>query len=246
MLKFSPANNKLKGLYLTSLPTIYKGYVYSFNLLAGYSCPFADKCLSKVVNGKIVDGPNTEFRCFSASIEATFPSSRKIREHNFNILKNKSMLEMFDLISNSMPDNLGICRIHDDGDFFNYNYMLAWSRIAIANPDKLFYAYTKSLPYWIRARYYFDSIPNFILTASYGGKHDNLIKHHKLRSVKVVYHPNETDLIIDHDDSNAADPQLRNKDFALLIHGKQKPGSHASIAIKKLKREGIKFSYGKL
>ena len=51
-----------------------KRKVYSLDLLSGYSCPFAEKCLSKAVvqdNGKrkIKDGLKTEFRCFSASQE---------------------------------------------------------------------------------------------------------------------------------------------------------------------------------
>ena len=58
MLKFSKANAKIEALandaelsdYLTD-----NRKVYSFDLLSGYSCPFAKKCLSKAVvqdNGK--------------------------------------------------------------------------------------------------------------------------------------------------------------------------------------------------
>ena len=50
--------------------------IYSLDLLSGHSCPFANECLSKAVTvdysgkRKVVDGPNTKFRCFSASQEA--------------------------------------------------------------------------------------------------------------------------------------------------------------------------------
>ena len=70
MLKFSNANAKIEALandpelaqYLTD-----KRKVYSFDLLSGYSCPFAESCLSKAVvqsdgKRKIQDGKNTEFR----------------------------------------------------------------------------------------------------------------------------------------------------------------------------------------
>ena len=146
-----------------------------------------------------------------------------------------------DLIIASMPKNLGICRIHVAGDFFSQVYFDAWRIVAKMNPDRLFYAYTKSLPYWLARR---DDIPtNLVLTASYGGRKDNLIKSEKLRSAKVVFHPSETILEIDHNDSCAADPSTRNQDFALLIHGIQPAKTAASEAIKVLKKEKVQFSY---
>ena len=79
MLKFSNANAKIEALkndaelseYLTD-----KRKVYSLDLLSGYSCPFAEACLSKAVvksdgKRKIQDGHKTQFRCFSASQEDT-------------------------------------------------------------------------------------------------------------------------------------------------------------------------------
>ena len=37
--------------------------------------------------GKIQDGPDTLFRCFAASAEATYPSLRKMVWHNFELLR---------------------------------------------------------------------------------------------------------------------------------------------------------------
>ena len=109
----------------------------------------------------------------------------------------------------------------------------------------MFYAYTKSLPYWV-AR--LNEIPdNFILTASYGGRRDALIKKHNLRSVKIVhstYQARKLKLQIDHDDSHAAIPSKKHKDFALLIHGIQKAKTKASKAIQRMKKLGVEFSYG--
>ena len=77
MLKWSKANAKTERLN-ESCWAIAKHLdggrkVYSLDLLSGYSCPFAEQCLSKAVevDGKrtIKDGPKTEFRCFSASQE---------------------------------------------------------------------------------------------------------------------------------------------------------------------------------
>ena len=47
-----------------------------------------------------------------------------------------------------------------------------------------FWAYTKSLNYWVRR---VNDIPdNLVLTASWGGRHDNLITEHNLKSATVI------------------------------------------------------------
>jgi hypothetical protein len=252
-MSFSKANNKLQAMvdhpdlqpYLEN-----KRKVYSFDLLSGHSCPFAEQCLSKVkiVDGKrkVVDGKKTEFRCFSASQEATYTNTYNSRKRNFDNLRGKSAGEMVSILRDQMPKNLGICRIHVAGDFFSPAYFEAWIRTAIMNPDRLFYAYTKSLPYWVDN---LDIIPdNLILTASYGGRRDDMIVDYDLRSAKVVFSYEEADMLgleVDHDDTHAANPFWGNDDFALIIHGIQPKGSEAADAIKQLKKEGKRFSYGK-
>jgi hypothetical protein len=252
VLKFSPANAKLKqlkevmelGQFLDTMRRIY-----SLDLLSGWSCPFAKDCLSKVVQidgkRKIQDGPETEFRCFSASQEAIFTPTYKQRKHNFEALRKCSSPEEFaSLIESSMPKNLGICRIHVAGDFFSASYLAGWILVAKRNPDRLFYAYTKSLKYWVELRHTMPE--NLVLTASYGGRLDHMIAEHNLRSARVILHPSEANgLDIDHDDSHAARPDLRDQSFALLIHGPQPAGSEASRAIQTLKKENVEFSYSR-
>ena len=148
----------------------------------------------------------------------------------------------------SMPKDAGIVRIHVAGDFFNSDYMWAWWLTASENPNTLFYAYTKSLRYWIDIPNQMPILDNFILTASYGGRDDHLIDMtadspigEKLRSTKVVFSEAEAEALgleIDHDDSHAARPSLRDQDFALLIHGTQPKGSEAATALKELKGKG--------
>ena len=82
---------------------------------------------------------------------------------------------------------------------------------------------------------------NLVLTASYGGTQDELISEYNLRSTKVVFSEAEADILglaIDSDDSHAARPDLRNQDFALLIHGVQPKGSKAAKALVELKGKG--------
>ena len=90
---------------------------------------------------------------------------------------------------------------------------------------------------------WFPILHNFVLTASYGGRYDYLIDDNtfNFRSAKVVFSEAEAEelgLEIDHDDSHAARPDLRNQSFALLIHGVQPKGSEAAKALVELKGKG--------
>ena len=255
MVTFSEANAKIEALAeVESLKKYLEGKkVYSFDLLSGYSCPFAKECLSKAVEdsqGKrtIKDGPDTKFRCFSASQEVQYTGVYNRRKNNLDNLRGFDTLELVKEILAAMPKDLGVCRIHVAGDFFNEKYFLAWLAIAELFPTKLFYAYTKSLKYWVNNRELVDSLPNFILTASYGGRDDAMIESHSLRASKVVFSESEAEslgLTIDHDDSHAADPELKNQDFALLIHGTQPKGSEASEALQLLRKNKVKHSYSR-
>ena len=258
MIKFSKGNVKLQRL--KSVPALAQYFtktgrstkkVYSFDLLSGFSCPFADKCKSKVVQidgrRKVVDGANTEFRCFSASQEATFTHVYNLRKGNFDAMRAiKNRSNMFRLLNDNLPKDAGIVRIHVAGDMFNLSYFDAWLFVAVANPNVLFYAYTKSLRYWVDR---LNIIPsNLILTASRGGREDHLIDQHNLREAVVVNSEAEADKLgyeIDHDDSHAANPITATQSFALLIHGIQPKGSKAAEAIKKLKKDGVEFAYSK-
>jgi len=240
MLKFSKANSKTKKLAkIPSLKKYIEGNrkIYSLDILSGWSCPFAKECHSKVVdvNGKlkVVDGPHTQFRCFSASQEALFQKVYKLRKDNFDQLRRlRTVGSIYKLISASIPKDIGICRIHVAGDFFKQAYFDGWIEVAKSLPNVLFYAYTKALPWWVNS---YDNVPNnMVLTASYGGKNDYLIDAYGLRSAIVVFSKEEAEkanLEIDNDDSHAADPLRRNESFALLLHGTQPKGSEASRAL---------------
>lgn len=249
MLKFSKANAKIHALSQveTLKPFLAnKRKVYSLDILSGWSCPFAQDCFSKVKvddlgKRKVVDGPDTVFRCFSASQEGLFTNVYNSRKGNFDLLREckGNVGDMAWLIHSSLPKDTGIVRIHVAGDFFSPAYFEAWAVVASQNPSILFYAYTKSLPYWVKLEQEWGIPENFVLTASRGGRRDDLIESHGLRNVKVIFSEAEANgLPIDHDDSFAACPERRNQDFTLLIHGTQPANSQAAAALRKLKGKG--------
>lgn len=249
LLKFGKGNAKLGK------------NVYTFSLPSGFTCPGANECLSKSdkITGKITDGKETKFRCFSASQEALYKNVREQRWYNFELLRNSvkevvngcedDKVEMIhSLINKSIPAKANIIRIHVAGDFYNQNYFDAWMWAAKNNPEKTFYFYTKSLNCWINRLDYVGrgnkpgTIANFVPTASFGGRYDDLIGEYKLRYAKVVYTEKEAQALeIDHDDTHA---MKHGKSFALLLHGTQPKGSDASNALQVLKAQG-KAGYSK-
>jgi len=220
--------------------------IKTFNLISGYSCPYAKDCKSRAVqdvNGKlhVEDGEHCQFRCYSASQEAFYGNVFEQRMANFMALRScETAAEMADLILKAMPKQTGkVYRIHVAGDFFNQAYFDAWIIVAEQRPDDYFYTYTKALPLWIKR---INDIPeNLTLTASLGGTHDHLTNVYPLRTARVVYSEEEAEqlgLPIDHNDFNAYDPDNREQSFALLIHGLQPKGSEAGKAVHRLNGKG--------
>ena len=249
MVKFSQANTKIKNLAkVKSIAAYLRGgrKVYSFDILSGWSCPYAKDCLSKVhvIDGKrkVIDGQHTQFRCFSASQEALFTNVYNLRKRNYDVMRKASIGGPFvvaTILDEALPKDAGIVRCHVGGDFFNRDYFMGWLWLAVRNPHTLFYAYTKSLKFWVDNR---EFIPdNFILTASRGGRLDYLINKHNLREAVVVFSEKEAKqkkLPIDKDDSHAACPKRKHESFALILHGQQPKNSIASKALIKLNGKG--------
>lgn len=232
-LKFGTPNAKLKKM------TKRLGVRLStFTLPAGYTCPGAKDCLAFAdrKTGKVTDGENTEFRCFMASAEARSPSLRNAVWHNLELIRKAlkdNVKACADLIQDSLPKKFDVLRVHVGGDYFSEKYLQAWIEVAKQNPEKIFYSYSKSLGFI--SKY---ALPeNLVVTASRGGKYDDLIDLHGWKEALVVYSEAEAaerGLEIDHDDSHAA---FGSENFALLIHGTQPKGSHASQALQLIKRQ---------
>lgn len=251
-LKLSKANAKLAKLANTL--GIPKAHVYSLDLLSGYSCPFAKLCKSKAVetpNGlRIQDGPHTQFRCYSASQEAFFTKTYDLRRHNFDVLRGvRGVNQLTQLILHSLPSNIKVLRYHAAGDFFKAEYFEAMVRVAIARPDVVFYGYTKAAPYVEGYLVTWGSFPkNFRVVLSLGGTQDDSVDYlntvYGIPVVRVIYHPDNATLPIDHDDSHA---YYAEGDFAIVLHGYQPAGSEAAKARQRMINENTlsQFEYSR-
>lgn len=187
----------------------YTGTVYEWNLPTGHTCPFALECLVKVnrETGKFENKSNA-YKCYAAAPER-FPAVRNHRWKNYEYVINGNKPKL--------PKDCNAVRIHAAGDFFNQDYFNMWVEIAKENPNIEFWAYTKSLKYWINR---INDIPkNLILTASYGGRNDELIDQYKLKHVKVIKNELEANGgPIDYNDDIARQP---NVNFYLIDNYKK-------------------------
>jgi hypothetical protein len=201
--------------------------VYSLSLPSGWTCPFAKDCLAKAdrQTGRITDGIEAHFRCFAATMEAWNAAYREKVWRNFDLIRPmgyEELVETFHASIEELPRSTNLMRQHVGGEFFNERYFRASMKVASMFPDILFYAYTKSLPYWIDNA---DLVPdNYSLNASRGGRYDELIDIHGLKCAEVVFSVEEAEekgLEIDYDERHAI---IGKESFALLIHGTQPKG----------------------
>jgi hypothetical protein len=184
----------------------YTGTVYEWNLPTGTTCPFALDCKVSVDRdtGKF-ENNSTVYRCYAASPER-FPAVRNHRWNNFDFAKAGGVPVP--------PITAKAVRIHAAGDFFSQAYFDTWLEVCRNHPSIEFWAYTKSIKYWITR---INEIPsNLELTASFGGRADHLIDEYKLKRTIVYKSESEVPSGVPIDTN---DDMARNKSvqfFALL------------------------------
>ena len=155
-LKWSFGNRKV-----TKLDAVSFG-IPAFESASGFkTCPQAGTCASV---------------CYARQGTYTWPATKKAREFNLERTRLGNAFE--DIACKDLAKiKQSIIRIHDSGDFYSQNYLNAWINIAWANPNKIFYAYTKSL------NLNFTCAPsNMRITQSQGGKLDDKIDYSKPHS----------------------------------------------------------------
>lgn len=194
-INWSFGNSKLKkdGIVSFGLPALrsFSGFV---------TCPQAGACASV---------------CYARQGMYVMPNVRATRESNLN----KS--QESDFVQNAI-DDLGkikqkLIRVHDSGDFYNQAYLDKWIAIAVACPEKVFYAYTKSL------HLDFSRLPaNFRIVQSCGGKLDAMIDTTKSHS--RIFATETALAIAGYQDGSKSDELAINgiQKIGLVYHGSKK------------------------
>ncbi len=236
LFKFGVNNLKLKNTITLSKSS-------------GLTCPGAHECRAYAdmnAQGKrsVKRFKDTKFTCYSATLEALYPSLYNLTRHNTSLLNEyikkddfNGLVECFNVsLNKKRSKNINLVRWNQSGDIYTRFELEALKKLASLNKDLIFYFYTKNLILFPSNR----SIPNNMkITASYGGKYDYLIdRGYFKRFSKVVFSTLEAkklNLPIDTDDSHAYEDKGANG-FALLLHGTQQKNTKASEALKEIKR----------
>lgn len=232
-MKLTHNNRKTKALetLLVNHPSLPAGLVGTFDLPAGWSCPFAKDCKSRAEKGTlgnwtIHDSPEMKYRCYAASQEALYPTVRQLRWENLDSLKlpfDKMVEEIGKMVAFSPYKYI---RLHSSGEFFSLPYMKAWVEVARRQPARIIYGYTKAVE-WIQS---LDVPDNFRFNVSKGGTQDALYDG-RLPFTGVAIEPDGYDApIISGALTEIA--VLQRQSFYIPIHGTQPPLTLAAIGKK--------------
>lgn len=237
---FGAGNSKLPDSTLT------------FALPSGHTCPGALTCLAMADrhSGRISDGPQQQFRCYEASIEALRPNVRARRWHNFELLRGWSAEITAELllagISAARTHKVTHVRWFTGGDLFSVALLHGILMVCEQTPELIHYFYTKNLPLLAPRGTLIPLPSNLRVTASWGGRYDKLIEQGVFpRSARVVHSREEAAaLALPIDTTDELAWQERPVHFCHLSHGMQPAGSQASNAIARRRRAGDFTGYG--
>ena len=160
-------NSKLKKSSLKHNAKIYAFDLPAYKTALGkITCPFAKDCVKY---------------CYAQKGNYTrFPIVQELMEKKYKITKQDNFIDLMN--EEIQKKKANYIRIHDSGDFYSIDYLLKWVNIANDNKDVIFYAYTKSIPFFKGC----INIPsNLKIIFSEGSKKDTLINTQKDRHARI-------------------------------------------------------------
>jgi len=160
-------NAKMKKTSKENKAKIFNFSIPAYKTKGGkITCPFADSCVKY---------------CYAQKGNYTrFPKIQELMEQKYKISKTNTFIPLMnEEIKKKKSTHI---RIHDSGDFYSIAYLNKWIDIATQNTDVIFYAYTKSIKFFIDGL----KLPkNLKIIFSEGSKTDNLINTAKHRHARI-------------------------------------------------------------
>ena len=194
-------NAKMKKTSKENKAKIFNFSIPAYKTRSGkVTCPFADSCVKY---------------CYAQKGNYTrFPVVQELMEQKYKISKTNNFIPLMnEEIRKKKATHI---RIHDSGDFYSPEYLKKWVQIANDNKEVIFYAYTKSIKFFV------DGLllpKNLKIIFSEGSKTDDLInvaKDRHARIFKTVEELNAAGYI------DASDNDLKaitsNKKVGLVYH----------------------------
>jgi len=202
-------NSKLKKTSKLNNKRVFNFGIIANKSLEGKStCPFAKSCLG------------ADYKCYAQKGAYAWPKVKEAYNNRYLLSKQDNFINiMNEAIQNKKVD---ILRLHDSGDFYSVDYLNKWIQIAKDNKNVIFYAYTKSIPFFKRSKEMDTTFllpKNLIIIFSEGSKKDNLINTDTDRHSRIFKDINE---MKKQGYINASDNDLnaitKNKKVGLLLH----------------------------
>jgi len=166
-------NAKMKKTSRENNTRIYNFSIPAYKTKSGkMTCPFAKDCIKY---------------CYAQKGNyIRFPKTQQLMEEKYKITKQDNfILLMNEEIKKKRATHI---RIHDSGDFYSIKYLIKWIDIATQNKDIIFYAYTKSIPFFKGAKQGKPIIKvpsNLKIIFSEGSKRDILINNNRDRHARI-------------------------------------------------------------
>jgi len=113
--------------------------------------------------------------CYALKPQQRFPAVLKSRNETYEFTKTDNFTHSMDIelhyfntwLTKNRPDvKQRVVRIHEAGEFYSKDYIKKWRHIAEANPNWIFYGFTKRLKDFPKAFKKFRSLPNVMITDS--------------------------------------------------------------------------------
>jgi|TARA_R110000824_G_scaffold43124_1_gene126568 hypothetical protein len=160
-------NAKMKKTSKENSAKIFNFSIPAYKTRSGkITCPFADSCVKY---------------CYAQKGNyKRFPKIQDLMEQKYKISKTNSFIPLMnEEIAKKKATHV---RIHDSGDFYSPQYLNKWIQIAKDNTSVIFYAYTKSIKFFVNGLL----LPkNLKIIFSEGSKTDNLINTAKDRHARI-------------------------------------------------------------
>jgi hypothetical protein len=199
-MKLLTQNAKLKKTSIQNNMRVLNFSLPAYKTITGKTvCPFAKDCIKY---------------CYAQKGNYRYPSVIKGLNNRYELSKTADFVpKMNATIILERPTHV---RIHDSGDFYSIKYLSKWVQIANDNKDVIFYAYTKSIKFFIDGL----KLPkNLKIIFSEGSKTDNLINVNKHRHARIF---KSKELLQAAGYINASDNDLKaitdNKKVGLVYH----------------------------
>ena len=160
-------NAKMKKTSLENNTKIFNFSIPAYKTKAGkITCPFAKECIKY---------------CYAQKGNYTrFPMIQQLMEKKYELSKTENFINLMN--KEIKKKKAKYIRIHESGDFYSVKYLNKWIQIAKDNKSVIFYAYTKSIKFFINGL----KLPkNLKIIFSEGSKTDNLINVNKHRHARI-------------------------------------------------------------